>query len=90
MRQTSISANKRAEATGLKQAHQLKILRFLEKNKRGTAAHIAKGTKLDYHQVMRRTSELERNQKIASLGKIGFSPNMQPALVWEILKPVKD
>lgn len=84
MRQTSITANKASEYSGLKQTHWNKILRYLERKKRATSYHISKGTGIDYTAVARRMSELERENKVVDNGKLGFSPSGLPATVWEI------
>lgn len=84
MRETSLIANRTAEKSGTKQTHYRKILDALNKHKRGTSYNISKWTKLEYHSVARRMSELERDLKVVDTGKGGVSPTGLPATVWEI------
>lgn len=84
MKETSLIANKAAEQSGLKEVHQSKILKALEKRKRGTSYHISMWTGIDYVAVARRMGELVKKGKVCDLGKVGFSPNQLPATVWEV------
>lgn len=84
MRQTSIIANRASTESGLKDIHKQKILKSLEKRKRGTSYHISMWTGIDYVAVARRMSELESNGSVIDLGKVGFSPTGNIATVWEL------
>lgn len=52
----------------LREQHHAKILSALEVLKLATGEQIAQYSKLDYHAVMRRVSELERDEKVYKPG----------------------
>ena len=72
MKQTSLTANKNANKSGLKINHKKQILKVLTKKMTGREITIKSG--LDYHAVMRRMSELEVDNKVVTDGsKKGFT-----------------
>ena len=66
MKQTSLTANKNANKSGLKINHKKQILKVLTKKMTGREITIKSG--LDYHAVMRRMSELEVDNKVVTDG----------------------
>ena len=72
MKQTSLTANRNATKSGLKDSHKKKILKALKGKMTGKQIAIKSG--LDYHAVMRRMSELEEDLKVTMDGiKNGFT-----------------
>ena len=70
MKQTSIEAN--IKANNFKGSHKKKILHFM--NGQMTGKDIAEVTCLKFESVMRRMSELERENKVITKGsKNGFT-----------------
>jgi len=70
MKQTSIAANKKANH--FKGSHRKKILHFMDGEM--TGKQIAKATGLKFESVMRRMSELERDNQVITKGSIkGFT-----------------
>ena len=63
MKQSSIISNKRAEDSGLKESHKSKILKALIDCEL-TAKDIGYKIDIDYREVSKRMSELERDGKV--------------------------
>lgn len=67
--ETSIIAKNKFDSSGKKETHYNAILNALEVIKKGCSKAIAKQSGLNYHQVSRRLSELERIGKVEFIEK---------------------
>ena len=85
MKQTSLEAY--ADSRERARQHRAKILQaFRAVNKPLTISEVAEVSRLSYHQVGRRLSELTNEKRIRVSKEFGLSPTGRKAHKWELIK----